>query len=118
MRSTGNRFEDLALAYAQRSGLELIDRNYTCRHGEIDLIMRDGEVIVFLEVRYRRSSRFVSATDSVGAAKRTRLITTASLFLQAHHEFARRACRFDVVAISGDVDKPDIEWHRDAFQTQ
>ena len=118
MRSTGTHFEDLALACAQRSGLKLLVRNFTCRHGEIDLIMHDGEVVVFVEVRYRRSARFVSAVDSVGAAKRSRLITTASLYLQAHPELARRACRFDVFAISGDADAPDIEWHRDAFQTQ
>ena len=114
---SGTRYEDLALARAERGGLRLVARNYASRYGEIDLILRDGEVLVFAEVRYRRSSRFGGAAASVGSAKRRRLITTASLFLQARPEFASRACRFDVFAMSGDSDAPDIEWHRDAFQS-
>ncbi|MBN8483063.1 MAG: YraN family protein [Xanthomonadales bacterium] len=117
MRSTGARFEDLALAHLQRSGLDLVARNFTCRHGEIDLIMRDGPVVVFVEVRYRRESGFGGAVDSVGPCKRKRLIAAASLFLQARPQFARSACRFDVLAIGGEAAHADIEWLRDAFQT-
>ncbi len=116
-QNSGTRYEDFALACAERVGLKLVARNYTSRHGEIDLILRDGEVIVFAEVRYRRSSRYGGAAASVGSMKRRRLITTASLFLQARPEFASRPCRFDVFAISGDSDAPEIEWHRDAFQS-
>lgn len=117
MRSTGARFEDLALAHAQRHGLSLVARNVTYRHGEIDLVMRDGNVLVFVEVRYRRSQRFGGAIDSVGAAKRKRLLAAASLFLQSRPEFAHHACRFDVLAIGGDEAAPHVDWHRDAFQS-
>ncbi|MEZ5460765.1 YraN family protein [Dokdonella sp.] len=117
MRSTGNHFEDLALAHAQRNGLRLITRNFNCRYGELDLVMREADTIVFLEVRYRRSQSHGGALDSVSASKRERLTRTASLFLQAHPDLARHACRFDVMAISGTQDSPSIDWQRNAFET-
>lgn len=117
MRSTGARFEDVALAHAQRHGLSLVARNVQYRHGEIDLVMRDGKVLVFIEVRYRRSQRYGGAVDSVGESKRQRLIAAAGLFLQSHPEFSHHACRFDVLAIAGDEAAPQVDWHRDAFQS-
>ncbi|MGB0132892.1 YraN family protein [Dokdonella sp.] len=117
MRSTGKYFEDLALAHAQRSGLNLITRNFNCRYGELDLVMRDREIVVFLEVRYRRSQSHGGALDSVSASKRERLTRTASLFLQANPDLGRHACRFDVIAISGTQDSPTINWQRNAFET-
>ena len=117
MRSTGSHFEDLALALVQRDGLRLITRNFNCRYGELDLVMRDREVVVFVEVRYRRSQGFGGALDSVGAAKRDRLTKTASLFLQAHPDLARHPCRFDVIAISGAAETPSFNWQRNAFET-
>ena len=117
VRSTGARFEDLALAHLERNGLNLVARNFTCRHGEIDLVMREGAVLVFVEVRYRREAGFGGAADSVGPSKRKRLIAAASLFLQARPQFARSACRFDVLAIGGEATPADIDWLRDAFQT-
>ncbi len=117
MRSTGDQFEDLALGHAMRDGLKLITRNFNCRYGEVDLIMRDREVVVFLEVRYRKSQGFGGALDSVGASKRDRLSKAASLFLQAHPALAHHPCRFDVMAISGSVDSPNINWQRNAFDT-
>ena len=117
MRSTGALFEDIALAHAQRGGLQLIARNFNCRYGELDLVMRDREVIVFLEVRYRRSKGFGGALDSVGAAKRDRLSKAASLFLQANPALGRQPCRFDVMAIGGTPDSPSIDWQRNAFDT-
>ena len=73
MRSTGLIFENLALAHVQREGLVLITRNFTSRFGELDLVMRDRETVVFLEVRYRRSQAFGGALESVGTTKRDRL---------------------------------------------
>lgn len=117
MRSTGKHFEDLALAHAQRDGLNLIARNFNCRYGELDLVMRDRDIVVFLEVRYRRSQSHGGALDSVSASKRERLTKAASLFLQANPALARHACRFDVIAISGTQDAPSIDWQRNAFET-
>jgi putative endonuclease len=117
MRSTGTHFEDLALAHVQGNGLRLIVRNFNCRYGELDLVMRDKDVVVFVEVRYRRSQGFGGALDSVSASKRDRLIKTASLFLQSRPDLATRACRFDVIAIGGSIETPSIEWLRNAFET-
>ena len=117
MRSTGNTFEDLALAHAMREGLSLVTRNFTSRYGELDLVMRDREVVVFLEVRYRKSEGFGGALASVGAAKRERLSKAASLFLQANPTLAHHPCRFDVMAISGSAETPNINWQRNAFDT-
>jgi putative endonuclease len=117
MRSTGAIFEDLALAHAERDGLRLIARNFNCRYGELDLIMRDRAIVVFLEVRYRRSQAFGGALDSVSASKRERLSKAASLFLQANPTLANHPCRFDVMAISGSAEAPHFNWQRNAFDT-
>lgn len=116
MRSTGLVFENLALAHVQREGLVLITRNFTSRFGELDLVLRDREIVVFLEVRYRRSQAFGGALASVGATKRDRLGKAASLFLQANPSLSRQPCRFDVVAISGSAEAPIIDWQRNAFE--
>ena len=117
MRSTGKHFEDLALAHAQGDGLRLVTRNFNCRYGELDLVMKDRDIIVFLEVRYRRSQSHGGALDSVSATKRERLTKAASLFLQANPNLARNTCRFDVIAISGTQESPSIDWQRNAFDT-
>lgn len=117
MRSTGTFFEDLALSHAQRDGLSLIARNFNCRHGELDLVMRERDIVVFLEVRYRRSPSHGGALHSIGAAKRERLTKAASLFLQANPSLARHACRFDVIAIGGTREVPTIDWQRNAFES-
>ncbi|HNV08253.1 MAG: YraN family protein [Dokdonella sp.] len=116
MRSSGSLFEDIALAHAKAQGLSLVERNFNCRFGEIDLILREGNIVVFLEVRYRKSQEFGGAMQSIGSQKRERLLKAASLFLQSRPEFARNACRFDVMAIAGSAQQPDINWQRNAFE--
>jgi putative endonuclease len=118
-REAGARCEDLADAYLQRAGLAPIARNFNCRHGELDLVMRDGDVVVFVEVRYRRKGgggRFGDGFDSVGASKRARLVRAAATFLARHPRLAGRPCRFDVVAVAGDVAAPQLEWLPNAFE--
>ncbi|HNR92629.1 MAG TPA: YraN family protein [Dokdonella sp.] len=117
MRSTGARYEDIALAHAERNGLRLVARNFNCRYGELDLVMCDGDVLAFIEVRYRRGHGFGGAVASVGASKRARLVAAARMFLQMHPQWVHHACRFDVVAIGGVAGHPTIEWLRDAFRT-
>lgn len=113
--ATGQAAEDAALSFLKAQGLRLVKRNFRCRAGEIDLIMRDGAGLVFVEVRYRRQSRFGSALESVTTAKRTKLAAAAKWYLQGAD--AGSPCRFDVVGISGE--KADrIDWIRDAFQTE
>ena len=111
--NNGTGAEDLACTYLEKSGLRLLARNYRCRRGEIDLIMQDGECLVFVEVRYRKHDTFGSAAETVSSAKRARIITTASYFLQRQR--SEPPCRFDVVAIGGGTPHR-VEWIRDAFQ--
>ena len=115
-RADGARYEDIALAHLERAGLALIARNYQCRYGELDLVMRERDVVVFVEVRYRGASRFGDGVDSVGAAKRAKLVRAASAFLAEHPRLAGAACRFDVLAIGGGEDAPSMDWRRNAFE--
>jgi putative endonuclease len=110
-RATGDRFEGAALAFLQSHGLRLVRANFLCRHGEIDLVMREGATLVFVEVRYRRTSAFGGALGSVTLAKRRKLISAAYLWLAWHPQDARRPCRFDVLAFEGEA----VEWVRGAF---
>jgi putative endonuclease len=110
-RATGDRFEGAALSFLRASGLRLVQANFLCRHGEIDLVMREGPTLVFVEVRYRRDARFGGAAASVTAAKRRKLISAAHLWLGWHPHDAHRPCRFDVLAFEGDT----VEWIRGAF---
>jgi putative endonuclease len=102
--------EDAAVAYLQLRGLVLVERNYNCRFGEIDLIMREGSTLVFVEVRQRRNTNFGSAAESITARKRQRLLLAARHYLGRTR--ARNACRFDAALLAGDG---AVEWLKDAF---
>ncbi|MEO5811879.1 MAG: YraN family protein [Rhodanobacter sp.] len=116
MRETGDEFEQRACNALERAGLRLLARNYHTRRGELDLIMRDGDTIVFVEVRYRRSAGHGDAATSVTPAKQTKLILAAQQWLGAHPEHARRPCRFDVVSYDGPADVARQGWLRNAFE--
>jgi putative endonuclease len=107
----GRRAEALAADYLQGRGLRLMERNYSCRHGEIDLILSDGPVLVFVEVRLRRAPGFGGAAASITAAKRQRILTAARHYLSGKPE---RPCRFDVVLLDA-LTVERIEWIRNAF---
>ena len=109
----GHAAESKALRYLERRGLRLLTRNYRTKSGEIDLIMQQEETLVFIEVRYRQSSKFGSAVESVTPSKQHKLLLTANQFLQQNG--VETPCRFDVVGISG-RDQTEIEWIQDAFQ--
>ena len=116
MRATGDLWENIVLEHLQSARLQLLARNYSSRYGEIDLIMREDECVVFVEVRYRDLAALGDGTASVGASKRTKLIRTATMYLQAHAAFTDLACRFDVVSCSGTPQLPRINWQRNAFE--
>lgn len=107
----GAAAEQLALAHLQVQGLTLIARNYRCRMGEIDLIMRDGDTTVFVEVRLRGRSAFASAAESVDARKQARISGAAHHYLMGKPDLP---CRFDCVLLSR-LDADGIEWLRAAF---
>ncbi len=103
--------EQLACEHLQASGLHLLHQNYRLKMGEIDLIMRDGDIIVFVEVRYRKTSRYGGALLSIDPRKQARIIRTAQHYLQYRAPNAQ--ARFDVVAVEGDN---DINWIKNAFE--
>jgi len=96
----GAAYEDAACDFLRHQGLALLARNHRARGGEIDLIMRDGETLAFIEVRYRRSAAYGGALASVDARKRQRLAAAARHYLSYHPE-EERPCRFDVLAHEG-----------------
>lgn len=115
-REAGNFREDQALAYLQSAGLTLFMRNYSCRTGEIDLVMREGNVLVLVEVRYRRNSDFGGAAASVNMRKQQRLFSAARHLLHTHAALRNFPARFDIVAIESDGTDPRINWIKDAFR--
>lgn len=115
-QQAGQAAENRACDHLQQHGLQIIERNYLCRQGEIDLIMRDGDYTVFIEVRYRRNSGFGSAAESVDQRKQRKIINTASHYLQQHSKLAQQPARFDVVSISPLGKETHIDWIQDAFQ--
>jgi putative endonuclease len=106
--------EDLACRHLLDQGLKLVTRNYRCRHGEIDLVMRDATTIAFVEVRLRSRSDFGSGAESVDARKQARLLSSAEHYLQRHATL-QADCRFDVVSILGRGNNHQLEWIRNAF---
>jgi putative endonuclease len=111
MNRRGEPAENLAAAFLERRGLAILERNYRCRFGEIDIVARSGALLVFVEVRARRSEAFGGAAGSITAAKRRRLVAAARHYLAARR--ADRACRFDVVLVRGAGQQ--VEWLTDAF---
>ncbi len=107
----GEAAEALAGRWLQNRGLTLVEKNYRCKSGEIDLIMRDGETLVFVEVRYRSHTGFGSAVDSVTPAKQQKLFHSAQRYLQQLGHTP--ACRFDIIGIDREN---RIQWIRNAFQ--
>ena len=108
----GEAAERLAEQHLCAAGLRVLARNYQCRLGEIDLVCAEGEVLVFVEVRQRRSERYGGAAGSITAAKRRRLLAAARHYLMRLG--CLPACRFDVVLLRGVT--PQIEWIRSAFE--
>jgi putative endonuclease len=110
-QASGPASEAAACAFLERRGLHVLERNWHSRFGEIDLVLREGSTIVFVEVRLRTSSAYGGAAESIDRRKRSRLLAAARLYLAGKRE---RACRFDVVLMKR-LDPPDIEWIRDAI---
>ncbi len=114
-RKVGTNAEDLAEEYLALKGLVRIARNYHCRMGEIDLIMRDGNFLVFVEVRYRKNDIYGSAAASVTRQKQRRILLAAHHYLQNERLYSNSPCRFDVITVSGQYN-PQIDWIKNAFQ--
>ncbi|RLC57184.1 MAG: YraN family protein [Chloroflexi bacterium] len=115
----GLRFEGLARQYLSARGLKLMESNYRCRFGEIDLIMRDSQTLCFIEVRFRNSLDFGGASASITPAKQRRIIKAALFYLSAHRPGLNQALRFDALLIQQlDKGKLDYNWIQSAFYAE
>ncbi len=107
--------------------LKLVARNYSCRYGEIDLIMHDKASLVFIEVRYRQNPYFGSSLETITLTKKNKVIKTAEYYLLTHHLSEKIACRFDVVGVKPSIrnfrqavsisklSRAQVEWIKNAF---
>ena len=115
----GRNAENKALRFLKQNGLRLITKNYHCRMGEMDLLMREGNCLVIVEVRYRKNNRYASAAISVDRHKQAKLARTAAFFLAQHREYCDFSVRFDVVAFNQVHDvECELQWLKDAFRPQ
>jgi putative endonuclease len=106
----GDAGEQQALEYLQQRGLVLLERNFRCKGGEIDLIMRERDTLIFVEVRKRADGRYGGAAASITASKQKRLVIAAQIFLQ--RSASSSPCRFDVIAIEGGA----IQWLKNVIE--
>jgi len=111
----GQWAERLAEDYLTQHGLELIQRNYSCRMGEIDLIMQEQDTIIFVEVRYRKNDQYGGGIESIDYRKQKKLNTTAVHYLQNNDRYQEHPCRIDAMIITGQSPEPLINWIKNAF---
>ena len=114
-RARGQRVEEASEHYLQQHVLHAIERNFNSRGGEIDLVMRDGETLVFVEVRFRKNDHFGTPAESITASKKRKLLQTAQLYLLAHPLWRHQPCRFDVIAARPGENGLQFEWIKNAF---
>ena len=114
-RKSGARWEKTAESYLLAQGLKLLQRNFSSRFGEIDLIMQDQKTVVFVEVKYRKNSRHGSGADAVTFHKQNRISLTAAWYLAMNPHRAECVCRFDVISIDPEKMDQNIDWIKSAF---
>ncbi|HKE44341.1 MAG TPA: YraN family protein [Steroidobacteraceae bacterium] len=115
-RAAGSSAEAIACDFLVAHGLTLIARNYSCRFGELDLVMRDRGALAIVEVRSRASARFGGASESIDHRKRRRIVRAARHLLLARRELRHLPVRFDVVALDSSALPGGLEWIRGAFE--
>ena len=117
-RNFGEQIEQEVQCYLEQKGLKLVQRNFFCKTGEIDLIMWERNCLVFVEVRYRKNDTFGSGAETITRRKQQRLIRTAQFFLLKKPKFANFACRFDVVSVQPDQNNQynRVQWIPNAFE--
>lgn len=114
-RELGDQLEQFASQELIKNNIKIVATNYLCKMGEIDIIARDKKDLVFIEVRYRKNERFGGSTSSVNLKKQKRVILAAQHYLQKHQLTNKIACRFDVFAITGNLNQLEYNWIKAAF---
>lgn len=119
-RALGEQLESVAQHYLETNGLTLICKNFQCKLGEIDLVMHEAQMLVFVEVRYRRSERFGRAAETVNRRKQCKLVRTAQVYLKMQHSSQPTPCRFDILGISGNPATQEycFDWIPNAFDCE
>ncbi|SDH40685.1 putative endonuclease [Pseudobutyrivibrio sp. 49] len=111
-RRQGNDFEGLAADYLKRNGMWLLEQNYYCKMGEIDIVAKDGEYLVFVEVKYRKNKRAGSAAEAVNFNKMRKISRCADVYMMQHRVSGNTSVRFDVVAI----EEGHLTHYKNAFE--
>jgi putative endonuclease len=114
-RQRGSHWELAAESFLRQRGMRILTRNYQARVGEIDLVMMDGDTLVFAEVRFRADETYGSGADSVTRAKQQRIIRAARNYLSRHATANNVHCRFDVISIGTREGRTLINWIQNAF---
>jgi len=110
----GSRGEKLALNFLKKQRFTLLEKNYHCRFGEIDLIMMDQSYLVFIEVRYRKSKEYGGALESIDQSKQDKLRRSAEFYLSNSNN-RNTPCRFDILCLDGELNNPNYQWIKNAF---
>jgi len=116
--AAGREAEDAVCAYLGERGMRVVERNFRARGGEIDVIARDGDVLAFVEVRFREEDGHGLPEESVGPAKRRKIVTAARAYLATVSPDSWREARFDVAAVEGGGDAPAIRYYPAAFDAK
>lgn len=111
----GQASESIASAYLQNQGLKLIEKNFHCAQGEIDLIMEDKDYLVFVEVRFRKHRDYGNSIETISRSKQNRLTRTAQHYLQQHGLMYKTNCRFDVLGLNA---QEKITWIKNVFDVE
>lgn len=114
-RQSGAQWEKTAESFLRKHGLKLLQRNFSSRFGEIDLVMEDEKTIVFVEVKYRKSNQHGSGADAVTVHKQGKISRTAAWYLAINPHRGEQVCRFDVISIDPKKGDQGIDWIRSAF---
>jgi len=114
--SRGIATEEFAKQYLIQQGLIFIESNVHCRQGEIDLVMQEGQTLVFVEVKYRKNNHFGGAISAVSLSKQNKIKHCVAFFLhKAKLNEYNTPCRVDVIALEGDINQPQVTWLKNAF---
>lgn len=117
-RSAGKYWEKKAESFLKNNGLILLKRNFSCRLGEIDLILKDRETVVFVEVRFRNLAGFGTGAETVNKQKQARIIKAALIFLAGNPRYSDGPCRFDVISVGNQDGELQLNWIKHAFEVQ
>jgi len=115
-KNKGQISENVARQYLVNNGLEYLTSNYHNRQGEIDIILLEGDVYIFVEVKYRKNNQFGGAISAITYKKIQKIKQCAKHYLQQNdlNEY-NTSCRFDIITLEGDINRPQITWLKNAF---